>query len=339
MEKINTGNGTPRSGDDGFTGGEKINANYKELVLACLGQVIWSEQDTESLNLSALQTVNKTNLISAINEAVNLARASGSQLSEFEVAGTSFGRFADGDTVPAHNSVQERFEDAYRNAIPPNWVYPTAVLNSLPGTSNSREVGETLNLSFTGIFNQNDGGVNTDTIFKKDGVALLSNTDTIVLSTTSVGYLVAIDYLAGTGTKPNNLGDDVPNPIQQGTATSPEITFRGYNPIFYGSTSIKYATSETIRASLTKRLTNSGNTWTLNTGSTDNVFQLWLPNGVNLVSVIDLDALNANITNSYISESLQVADAAGTLLNGTLYTMQQSVAYSSNHRHQITVSQ
>jgi hypothetical protein len=99
----------------------------------------------------------------------------------------------------------------------------------------------------------------------------------------------------------------------------------------------KQTTSAGVR-SLTKRLENVGNVFTLTTGNTNTIFQLWLPTGISLVSVIDLDALNANITASYTSESLSVNDAGGTPIVGTLYTFTSSVPYTTSHAHQITIS-
>lgn len=68
MEKINLGNGTQGSGDDGFTGAGKINDNYVALVAAAFGQTLWDSADTETIDLSGLQTNNKTSLLAAINE-------------------------------------------------------------------------------------------------------------------------------------------------------------------------------------------------------------------------------------------------------------------------------
>jgi hypothetical protein len=133
------------------------------------------------------------------------------------------------------------------------------------------------------------------------------------------------------------LGDLEPNTILVGTKTSNSLLYRGYRGIFYGSVATKQTTSTGVR-SLTKRLENEGNVFTLTTGNTNTIFQLWLPTGISLVSVIDLDALNANITASYISESLSVNDAGGAPIVGTLYTFTSSVPYTTSHAHQITIS-
>jgi hypothetical protein len=51
---------------------------------------------------------------------------------------------------------------------------------------------------------------------------------------------------------------------------------------------------------------------------------------------LDLDALNANITNNYILSQMQVDDAAGTSSSYNVYLMTNSIPYTNNHRHQVT---
>jgi hypothetical protein len=74
MDKINLGDGTQGSGDSGLVGGGKINANYIALVEAVLGQTIWSTAVSENLDLSTLNTTNKTSLKAAINELLERTR-------------------------------------------------------------------------------------------------------------------------------------------------------------------------------------------------------------------------------------------------------------------------
>lgn len=260
------------------------------------------------------------------------------QLESFEVKGTNFGKYEDGQIVPQHESLNARFLDAFRKAIPPVFNLPLATLsaNFLPATN--REVGESLSLSFSTVYTQNDAGAATDTVYKKDNVNLVANTSNITLGATAIVFQSSVNYNAGTEPKLNNLGDSVANTIASGVVNSNTLSYVGYRAVFYGSTATKNATSTNVRANLTKRLENSGNVFNLETGNTNSIFQLWLPNTKNLVSIIDLDALNANITASYIEEILSVNDANGNPIAGKLYTMQQDVAYSTNHRHQITIS-
>ncbi len=63
-----------------------------------------------------------------------------------------------------------------------------------------------------------------------------------------------------------------------------------------------------------------------------------MPNTLSISQVLDLDALNANITASYVNNPFNVEDAGGTAVAYNVYTMSNSVPYSSNHRHEITRS-
>jgi hypothetical protein len=309
----------PDGDDDGF--------NNKELILANLVDKFGATTPEE------LHEALATN---------NFFKKGGGGVSEkltsFTVRGTTLGKASDGDVVPEHETNNERWQYLGINSIPPVFNLPSLVLNTSPSTSNSREVGEILNLTLSRVYTQNDAGTEIATTYQKNNVDLAGNTDTIELTTTNVVYKAITSYNAGTGTKPDNLGTPVANTIIAGSVTSNTRSFRGYLPIFYGNTASKNTTGATIRANLTKRLTNSGNVFNLDTGSTNSIFQIWLPTGTTLVSVIDLDALNFDVTASYSSESQTGLDANSNALTGTLYTFTQSVPYSENHRHQITIS-
>jgi hypothetical protein len=53
-----------------------------------------------------------------------------------------------------------------------------------------------------------------------------------------------------------------------------------------------------------------------------------------MTEVLDLDALNANITNSYVLSTFGVSDAGGASSDYNVYTMTNGLPYSSSHRHQ-----
>jgi hypothetical protein len=108
------------------------------------------------------------------------------------------------------------------------------------------------------------------------------------------------------------------------------------NIIFYGSTSSIPTTSGDVRLSTNRTFTDDSNPFTLNTGSTYNNFVVALPSTLELSEVLDIDALSANITDSYIKDTFDVLDFIGTNLSYDVYTMTNGIAYSSNHRHQIT---
>lgn len=275
-----------------------------------------------------------------IEEILKLVGDSNIEAPSFVVSipnGQSLGKYKSGDTVPAFATIQEQIRDIGQEAVPQTFTEPLADITSTPSSQNSLERGTALSVDLRGLFIQNDAGNATSTSYLKDGLVLLSNVDIIKLTDVGINYSVSISYDAGTGFKTDALGNVYPNTIQAGTVNSGIITFKGYEAIFFGSVSSKPTNSTGVRV-LGKRLTNSGNTFILNTGTTDTIFCLWLPDSKTLVSVIDLDALNAEITSGYIIEPLVVNDANNAPINGNLYTMTQGVPYDVNHRHQITIS-
>ena len=88
--------------------------------------------------------------------------------------------------------------------------------------------------------------------------------------------------------------------------------------------------------------TFSSNPFNLQTGTVERIFTAALPASLTITQVLDLDALNANITANYILSNFNVNNAAGTATSYNVYTMTNAIPYSAggtpagNHRHQIT---
>ncbi len=119
-------------------------------------------------------------------------------------------------------------------------------------------------------------------------------------------------------------------------AFSSEVVLNGARAIFWGSAAARPASSANVRALSGYQLTNQGNTLILNTGTTNRIFALWLPAGLSLQLVLDLET-NATLTSLYNASPLSVNDAGGAAVAGTLYVMEQAIPYSGNHRHQLTI--
>lgn len=99
------------------------------------------------------------------------------------------------------------------------------------------------------------------------------------------------------------------------------------------------ATSRDLTGSIYRSQGNTG--IILNTQTAERNFYIILAPGESLVSVIDQDALNLNITGEYVlvNPNFSVNNAAGTAVAGyKLYQKTQGVPYSFNHRHSITLS-
>lgn len=110
---------------------------------------------------------------------------------------------------------------------------------------------------------------------------------------------------------------------------------------FYGPSSSAPTDSTAVRA-LPSRAFSFVNPVTLFTGSVEKIFTIAIPASQSVTQVLDLDALNANITANYVLSTFNVNDAGGTAVSYKVYTMTNAVPYSSggtppgNHRHQIT---
>jgi hypothetical protein len=124
---------------------------------------------------------------------------------------------------------------------------------------------------------------------------------------------------------------------QTSTSGSTTITFQ-YG-IFFGPSAAAPVNSANVRALGTKTLVSAGGTTILDTGNTQVNFTMALPTTVaasdTISSVIDLDALNADITASYVLSTFTVNDGGGTAVSYKVYTMTIASPYASSHRHSI----
>ena len=188
-------------------------------------------------------------------------------------------------------------------------------------TRNSTNVG----LSFYQLQYQKNGSgswVNIGATVSISGataaIATTNHNDTINLSdATSIGYRVQVTDSHQTTTSTTNLVNLL-------------------NIIFYGSTSSVPLSSSDVRQLTNNIFTDGLNPFTLNTGTTYNNFVVAMPSVLNITEVLDIDALSANITDSYIINTFNVLDFIGTNVSYDVYTMTNAIPYSSNHRHQIT---
>jgi len=121
------------------------------------------------------------------------------------------------------------------------------------------------------------------------------------------------------------------------TSTSSSSTVSFLNAIFYGTSATAPSNSDDVRL-LSNRVftTDLSNPFILNTGNTERIFTVAFPSPTSITSVFDLDALNANITNTYILSSVNVNDGGGIETSYKVYTMTNAIPYDANHRHQIT---
>jgi hypothetical protein len=251
------------------------------------------------------------------------------------LSGETFGKYKNGDVIPANGKTPVQV------IIDANTRYldPAFTAFAITGQANSIESGESI-----------ASGAKTFTWATSNSSNVATNSLAIRNQTANT------DLTTGQANDGTEAGVNVPSAIQLngdnvsqvfrivgtkangGVGTfSRDLTITSFYAIFYGPVSAAPADSAAVRA-MTKRLRNAGNVWQLNTGTVEKIFAIWLPTGRTLVSVKDLDALNLDITASYVSSAMSVNDAGGTSRAGTLYVMTATVPYSTNHRHEITIS-
>lgn len=141
------------------------------------------------------------------------------------------------------------------------------------------------------------------------------------------------DY-CGTITLPNN---DYINIVIMKSTTKTNIVSKDKSIIWYGSYGTEYPNDGTDIRTLSSTYKNYT---TFSTGIENTVFVVAIPVNKQLVSVIDLDAMNIDLTNQY--EYFQpintVPDDRGVPLEYKVYIYSTDVPYNYSHRHKITIN-
>lgn len=243
-------------------------------------------------------------------------------------SGKSFGKYVDGDTAAWDGlTAVEAMIDAVTEYLAPQFSSFSFV-----GFATTVEVGTTIS---AGNKTAAWGTSNSDNV-EPDTISIEDTTNDVVLA----------EDLANDGSQTVNFPDAIvfstvrtqvwtiigENTQEDNFDRTFSVSSAYYN--FYGNSATAPANSAAVRA-LTSSFANS---FQMNTGTTNKFFSIWVPPGKTLTSVIDLDALNLNITGDFVSSSLSVNDAAGTPVAGTLYVKTNGVPYSSNHRFNCIVS-
>lgn len=270
-------------------------------------------------------------------------------------AGVTMGRYATGQTIlAAGKTIEEVLRDIAIVDIAP--TYTPATITLVDTVANTAEVGTSYNNTLTATFTQNDAGSLSVLRIQKNGADLTPNGSASPLARADSGiypngtttYLAYANYNAGAPKNylPSN-NPDLRTPLvrnvnapqaAEGNFISGSVTITGLYRQFFGPATPAPTTSGGVRALPSSRFVNAGNVFLLNTATTGVVFNLAIPAYMTLISILDLDALNANITASYVLSTFNVNDAGGSPVAYKIYRMTIAVPYAVNHRHQITVA-
>lgn len=217
------------------------------------------------------------------------------------------------------------------------YVNPVFTSFSISGQSTTVEVGTTLSGSktFTWNINQNSGVVSTIDLYN------VSTSSTLLAGTANDGSqaqtITTVQLNSNGATQVwRGIGN---NSSPSGTFNSSNFTVTGRYYRFFGPTASSPSNSAAVRA-LTYSVFHTGaSVFNLETGTTETKFVVALPPGVTISNVVDLDALNANITSEYVlTGTVNVLDAGSTNRSYNIYEMNIGAAYSTNHTHQITTA-
>jgi len=246
--------------------------------------------------------------------------------------GKSFGRFTNGQVVPAAGkSAKAVMLDA---AI--EYLLPAFSSFAITGQPVTIEVGTLIPAAskvFTwGTTNSINVAVNSIVIRDVTGAVDLATaqpndgTQTIALGnvTLSSGGATQVYRITGTNTLSGTF--------------QLNFTITAQYREFYGPASTAPANSADVRALANNRFDTAGATFDLNTGTVERIFAVAMRVGKNIISVIDVTALNANITSQYILNNFNVNDAGGTPTAYNIYIYTQAIPYSENHIHRITTN-
>lgn len=248
-------------------------------------------------------------------------------------AGKSFGKYINGQTALwAGLTAVEAILDA---AI--EYLAPVFSAFSVTGQATTVEVGTTLSGSktFTWTITLNSGTVATIDIYDNTAAA------TLLAGTANDGSqaqtITTIQLNANGSTQSwKGIGHDTGGSGDFNSANF-VVTSRFFR--FFGPAAASVTNSAQVRALSSSAFQTGAGAFNLDTGTSLTKFIVALPPGVTIVSVIDLDALDADITSEYVAQApINVLDAGGTNRAYNIYEMNIGVAYSSSHRHQITTT-
>lgn len=237
------------------------------------------------------------------------------------------------------------------SVIPQAYVAPTITTPSLSGnvvspeTNTAREKGN-VDTNISGNITRNSTYVNllsSQLQYQVNGTGSWLDVD-LPTNTPDASYSIPWTNHNPTGSNnANSIGYRVKVTDDYTISYSNVVTINFYNMIFYGSSLNAPANSNAVRALPRKIFTNGSNPFNLETGIVNTNFTVAMPSSLSITQVIDLDALNLNITTSYVlNGSLnQIQDYAGNNASYKVYTMTNSLPYTDKpapvgHRHQIT---
>lgn len=248
-------------------------------------------------------------------------------------AGKSFGKYINGDTAlwSGLTAVEAMLDAAIEYLAP--------VFTAFSVTSSSIvEVGTTISGSktFTWTITLNSGVVATIDIYDNTaGATLLAGTandgtQAVTVTTIQLNANGATQSWKGVGHDSGGSPGDF--------SSANHITTARFLQ-WWDAVAASLTDSASVRALPNNAFYTGPTTFSLNTGTTQTKFVIALPPGVTISTVIDIDALGADITSEYVAQAnINVLDAGGTNRSYNIYEMNVGIPYSISHEHSITIN-
>jgi hypothetical protein len=259
--------------------------------------------------------------------------------------GNTFGKYVNGDTVTANGlTAIDVILSALTQQVHPTYIQPTVSITATPSTTQRYEVGTSIDAGINGSFTPHDAGGLSGYVVNYNGSQIGTSLPcpySIVISLTQSVFQLVATYAAGP-VKNDNMGNpDSYGSIGAGSVSS-SIAYTGAYYTFYGPAASIPAVSNDVRNLSDAAFlfgSDGGFNPVLNTGTTYFNFIVAVPSQYEIDSVIDEDAFDIDITSYYVYQTtIMVSDGGSGLVSYDVYAMVQSVPYSSNHRHSITIS-
>jgi hypothetical protein len=214
------------------------------------------------------------------------------------------------------------------------FIAPTFSAFAITGQATTVEAGTTItsgSKTFTWS-TTTPANINSNTIIIKDQTANITlasglandGTENVVISATTLSGITSQVYRI------------LATP-SQGSQIQRDFTINSFYKEFYGPTSGVPTDSITTRSLPSSRFTNSGNVFTLATGTVEKIFVVVLPTAKTIVSIIDTNT-NVDLTASFILTNFNVNDIGGNPYTANCYSLTQSVPFSVSHNLQITTN-
>jgi len=232
----------------------------------------------------------------------------------------------------------------YVDLTPQSYVAPTMSLSVEatskygPETNFVRETGNSAS-NVSGTIVRNSSLVNLQTVVLQyfisgtwvDATAAINVSGQASFATPNTNIDDAVGYAQASGLAYRMHYTDV---YTSGNSAPVDVAF--HDMIWYGPSAAVPTVSADVRSLSGAIFVTGPNPFTLNTGTTDNNFNIAMPSGTTLALALDMTAGSADITTNYINNPFNVNNAAGVPIAYNVYTMTNAIPYANNHIQDIT---